>query len=86
MKNLSIDKMIQMVSEDKKLKSVLQFSDPLTDPREVVKVTRQNDRLEKSKNTFIVTIGKPAYAERELILRSKKAKLPVKKLILKHIK
>lgn len=78
--------MVSMLMKDRKLKTVVQFSDPLTDPKIVTKVTRQLDRIEKSKNTFIVTIGRPSYSERELILRSKKAKLPVKKIVLKHIK
>lgn len=68
---------------DKTLKSVIAFHSPT----HIVKATRQHGRDRRDPHvTYLLSVGKPNYAEREFIAACIEAgeKFPVRKLQLRH--
>jgi hypothetical protein len=77
-----IDKMIAQLEAERTIKTVTYFESPT----HTEKVTRQFKLFKNDRSaTYIVTIGKPNYAEREFVKKCKQSgePFPVKRLQLK---
>ena len=76
-----IDWMMEQLQSSKAIKQVVYFESPT----HTEKVTRQKRECIGQQVTFLVTIGKPNYAERKFIEKLKQSgePFPVKKLQLK---
>jgi hypothetical protein len=81
MKQVNISEMAATLLHDKQMRSVTKY----VSPKEIVRLTKRRFRNGKIDITYLLTIGKPNYVEREHIQSLLKAKepFPVKKLRLK---